>query len=117
MPYRRTVAATWRGAYNLSRIILSFSSSNRHRWPVSAISSRSISALRRSLSIGKINNMPHSAMALTARPGSAVKYSFGPDVLDEIRREIAALCIKSSRKAQNARKYLDKIGIVNPQTL
>jgi hypothetical protein len=42
MPYRRAVAATWRGARKLSSTILSFSSSDqRRRRPVSTTSSRS----------------------------------------------------------------------------
>src|SRR5438552_1210740 len=63
MPYRRAVAATWRGACMLSRTILSFSSSHqRRRRPVSTTSSRSIWALRLSLSIGTVlNTAPHSA--------------------------------------------------------
>src|SRR5437660_11869217 len=63
MPYRRAVAATWRGASKLSRTILSFSSSDqRRRRPVSTTSSRSTWALRLSLSIRTVlNNTPHSA--------------------------------------------------------
>src|SRR4029450_13541531 len=62
-PYRRAVAATWRGACKLSRTVLSFSSSDhRRRRPVSTTSSRSTWALRLSLSIRTVlNNMPHSA--------------------------------------------------------
>src|SRR5207244_7841985 len=62
-PYRRAVAATWRGACKLSRTILSFSSSDqRRRRPVSTTSSRSTWALRLSLSIRTVlNNTPHSA--------------------------------------------------------
>jgi hypothetical protein len=61
-PYRRAVAATWRGAYKLSSTILSFSSSDQScRRPVSTTSSRSTWALRLSLSIRTIlNNTPHS---------------------------------------------------------
>src|SRR5215470_12716840 len=63
MPYRRAVAATWRGACKLSRTILSFlSSDQRRRRPVSTTSSRSTCALRLSLSIRTVlNNTPHSA--------------------------------------------------------
>src|SRR6516165_9733899 len=63
MPYRRAVAATWRGACKLSRTILSFSSSDqRRRRPVSTTSSRSTWALRLSLSIRTVlNTAPHSA--------------------------------------------------------
>src|SRR6478672_9142574 len=62
-PYRRAVAATWRGASKLSRTIFSFSSSDqRRRRPVSTTSSRSTWALRLSLSIRTVlNNAPHSA--------------------------------------------------------
>src|SRR6516164_5064083 len=63
MPYRRAVAATWRGACKLSRTILSFSSSDqRRRRPVSTTSSRSAWALRLSLSIRTVlNTAAHSA--------------------------------------------------------
>jgi len=63
MPYRRAVAATWRGACKLSRTSLSFSSSDqRRRRPVSTTSSRSTWALRLSLSIRTVlNTAPHSA--------------------------------------------------------
>jgi hypothetical protein len=63
MPYRRAVAATWRGVCKLSRTILSFSSSDqRRRRPVSTISSRSTWALRLSLSISTVlNTARHSA--------------------------------------------------------
>src|SRR4029453_1472247 len=62
-PYRRAVAATWRGACKLSRTILSFSSSDqRRRRPVATTSSRSTWALRLSLSIRTVlYNTPHSA--------------------------------------------------------
>ena len=62
-PYRRAVAATWRGACKLSRTILSFSSSDqRRRRPVSTTSSRSTWALRLSLSIRTVlNTAPYSA--------------------------------------------------------
>src|SRR3974390_731317 len=63
MPYRRALAATWRGPCKLSRTILSFSpSAQRRRRPVSTTSSRSTWALRLSLSIRTVlNNTPHSA--------------------------------------------------------
>jgi len=84
MPYRRAVAATWRGACKLSRTILSFSSSDqRRRRPVSTTSSRSTWALRLSLSIRTVlNNTPHSARPaftgriLPVKPLSSVVVSF-----------------------------------------
>src|SRR5258706_1631884 len=78
MPYRRAVAATWRGACKLSRTILSFSySDQRRRRPVSTTSNRSTWALPLSLSIRTVlNNAPH----LTKRPsadGYAHSIEFG----------------------------------------
>ena len=68
MPYRRAVAATWRGACKLSRTILSFSPSDqRRRRPVSTTSSRSTWALRLSLSIRTVLNSAHH---LTRRPSA-----------------------------------------------
>src|SRR4029077_12773692 len=67
-PYRRAVAATWRGVCRLSRTILSFSSSDqRRRRPVSTTSSRSTWALRLSLSIRTVlSAAPQSARRLSA---------------------------------------------------
>src|ERR1700684_1602580 len=88
MPYRRAVAAIWRGACKLSRTILSFSSSDqRRRRPVSTTSSRSTWALRLSLSIRTVlNNTPHSA-----RRPSPDGYTY-PSVTDSEKPE--SLCWK-----------------------
>jgi hypothetical protein len=69
MPYRRAVAATWRGACKLSSTILSFSPSDqRRRRPVSTTSSRSTWALRLPLSIRTVlNSALHSARGLQRR--------------------------------------------------
>jgi hypothetical protein len=91
MPYRRAVAATWRGACKLSRTILSFSfSDQRRRRPVSTTSSRPTWALPLSLSIRTVLN---SALHSARRPS--------PDAYAIARQFAGAILVKlaQSRRA------------------
>jgi hypothetical protein len=103
MPYRRAVAATWRGDCKLSTTILSFSSSDqRRRRPVSTTSSRPTWALRLSLFIRTVLNTPPYS-ARRSSPASPDGYAQSVFLTDDSRATIRSVpwrrCITLERAA------------------